>query len=103
MHFPKWGFCETPVDFVTDYVKYLSILWRILWNSRRFCDGFCEILACFAADNVKFLFILQGFCEILVWFSTDSVKMVIFAPYKTPWYGTNSQKKDRRLFGVVEK
>ena len=26
MHFPKRGFCEIPVDFATDYVKFLSIL-----------------------------------------------------------------------------
>lgn len=97
-----------------DSVKFLSILRRILWISHRFRDGLCEILVDFVADSVKFLSISwrilwnscrfsDGFCEILVWFSTDSVKIVIFAPYKIPWYGTNSQKKDRRLFGIVEK
>ena len=30
------------VDFVADSVKFLSISWRILWNSCRFSDGFRE-------------------------------------------------------------
>lgn len=76
------GFCENVVHLAEDSVKISSISWRILWKSRRFRGGLCEIL---------------------VWFSTDSVKMVIFAPYKIPRYGTNTQKKDRRLFGYVEK